>query len=312
MIRDFLRRALDLRGLLAVRRASRAAQHDGRGDLELEFYQACFGNDYLHAGYFDPIPSDAESISFADLKRAMQAYTDLVATRVPDSARVLDVGCGTGGLIGQLRARGIDATGLTPSAAHARYVRERHGCMVIDSPLEAIDVDRWRGRFDVLTSMESFHNVPPERGVPVMRELLAPGGRWINIDYYRLRSDTRNRSGRLLDDYRRALDSSGFEVVEEIDVSANTAPSMAFAHLIASRIVVPMIDFGIGRFFFKRPTLHYLTQDIVARQRARIRVDGIDPTVLAGDKRYLLQVLEARAGQTTSAGGAGGAPATAA
>lgn len=291
---DILRRAVDLKSLLAARREARVARHDGRGDLELEFYQACFGNDYLHAGYFDPIPADAESISFADLKRAMQAYTDLVAARVPDGARVLDVGCGTGGLIGQLRARGIEATGLTPSAAHARYVRERHGCEVLESKLEDIDVDRWRGRFDVLTSMESFHNVPPDRGVPIMRALLAPGGRWINIDYYRLRSDTRNRSGRLLEDYRRAVDAAGFEVVEEIDVSANTAPSMAFAHLVASRIVVPMIDFGIGRFFFKRPVLRYLTQDVVARQRARIRIDGIDPATLARDKRYLLQVLAAR------------------
>jgi SAM-dependent methyltransferase len=294
MLGDIFRRAVDLKALLAARREARAARHDGRGDLELEFYQACFGNDYLHAGYFDPIPADPESISFADLKRAMQAYTDLVAARVPDDARVLDVGCGTGGLIGQLRARGVDATGLTPSAAHARYVRERHGCEVVESKLEAIDIERWRGRFDVLTSMESFHNVPPERGVPIMRALLAPGGRWINIDYYRLRADTRNRSGRLLDDYRRALDAAGFEVVEEIDVSANTAPSMAFAHLVASRIVVPMIDFGVGRFFFKRPVLRYLTQDIVARQRARIRIDGIDPATLARDKRYLLQVLVPR------------------
>jgi SAM-dependent methyltransferase len=294
MLGDIFRRALDLKALLAARREARAARHDGRGDLELEFYQACFGNDYLHAGYFDPIPADPESISFADLKRAMQAYTDLVAARVPDGARVLDVGCGTGGLIGQLRAHGIDAIGLTPSAAHARYVRERYGCEVIESKLEAIDIERWGGRFDVLTSMESFHNVPPDRGVPIMRELLAPGGRWINIDYYRLRADTRNRSGRLLDDYRRALDAAGFEVVEELDVSANVAPSMAFAHLIASRIVVPMIDFGIGRFFFKRPVLRYLAQDIVARQRARIRIDGIDPATLARDKRYLLQVLVPR------------------
>jgi SAM-dependent methyltransferase len=294
MLGDIFRRALDLKALLAARREARAARHDGRGDLELEFYQACFGNDYLHAGYFDPIPADPESISFADLKRAMQAYTDLVAARVPDGARVLDVGCGTGGLIGQLRARGIDAIGLTPSTAHARYVRERYGCEVIESKLEAIDVERWRRGFDVLTSMESFHNVPPDRGVPIMRELLAPGGRWINIDYYRLRADTRNRSGRLLDDYRRALDAAGFEVVEEIDVSANTAPSMAFAHLVASRIVVPMIDFGVGRFFFKRPVLRYLTQDIVARQRSRIRIDGIDPATLARDKRYLLQVLVPR------------------
>lgn len=294
MLGDLLRRAVDIRSLLASRREARAARHDGRGDLELEFYQACFGNDYLHAGYFDPIPADPEEISLADLKRAMQAYTDLVATRVPDGARVLDVGCGTGGLIGQLRARGIDAMGLTPSAAHARYVRERHGCEVIESRLEAIDVARWRGRFDVLTSMESFHNVPPERGVPIMRALLAPGGCWINIDYYRLHAATRNRSGRLLDDYRRTLDAAGFEVVEEIDVSAHVAPSMAFAHLVASRIVLPMIDFGIGRFFFKRPVLRYLTQDIVARQRARIRIDGIDPATLAREKRYLLQVLAPR------------------
>lgn len=294
MLLDILRRAANPMALLAHRRAVREARHDGRGDLELQFYQACFGNDYLHAGYFDPIPQDPEMISLASLKAAMQAYTDLVNRRVPDGARVLDVGCGTGGLLGQLRARGLEATGLTPSSAHARYVRERHGCEVIESPLEAIELERWRGRFDVLTSMESFHNVPLDRGVPVMRELLAPGGRWINIDYYRLKEQTRNRSGRLLADYRAAIAASGFTVVEEIDVSANAAPSMAFAHLLASRIGLPMLDFGIGRFFFKNPTLHYLLQDVVAKRRARIDLGALDPAVLLAEKRYLLQVLAPR------------------
>ena len=294
MLGTILRRALNLKALRTHLRAARTAQHDGRGDIELDFYQACFGNDYLHAGYFNPIPDDPESISLASLRRAMQAYTDLVTARVPEGARVLDVGCGTGGLIGQLRARGIDAMGLTPSAAHARHVREQHGAEVIVAPLEALEIDRWRGRFDVLTSMESFHNVPPERGVPVMRALLAPGGRWINIDYYRLRADTRNRSGRLLEDYRRALDHNGFVVAEELDVTANTLPTMAFAHQFATRVGLPLVDFAIGRFQFKRPLLGYLTQEVVAEKRARLRVDALDPAVLMCDKCYLLQVLEPR------------------
>lgn len=293
MLLDILRRAANPMALIAHRRAARLARHDGRGDLELQFYQTSIGNDYLHAGYFDPIPEDPETISLASLKAAMQAYTDLVVQRVANASSVLDVGCGTGGLIGQLRARGIAASGLTPSSTHARYVRERYGCEVIESPLEAIDLGRWRGRFEVLTSMESFHNVPLDRGVPVMRELLAPGGRWINIDYYRLKPDTRNLSGSLLADYRQALAGNGLRVVEEVDVSANVAPSMAFVHLLAARIGLPMLDYGIGRFFFKNPTLHYLLQDVAAKQRARINLGALDPAVLLTEKRYLLQVLEA-------------------
>jgi hypothetical protein len=66
---------------------------------------------------------------------------------------------------------------------------------------------------------------------------------------------------------------------------------MAFAHLLASRIGLPMLDFGIGRFFFKNPTLHYLLQDFVAKRRARIDLGALDPAVLLAEKRYLLQVL---------------------
>jgi len=294
MWRSIFKRAFDLPGLIAHRRARQYARHDGRGDLELAFYQACFGNDYLHAGYFDPLPADAESISFADLKRAMQAYAELVLNRVPAGAQVLDIGCGTGGFIGQLQARGFSASGLTPSAAHAQHVRERYGCRVIEARFEDADPAQVPRRFDALTSMESFHNVPLDPGVARVHAWLAPGGRWINIDYYRLQARTANRSGRLLADWRAALDAAGLRVIEEVDISAHVAPSMAFAKLIAERVLLPTIDFGVGRFFFKRPGLEWLLADAVAARRARLTLASIDPSVLAREKCYLLQVIEAR------------------
>ena len=284
------KRLLNVPALLAHVDKVKRARVDGSTDPELDLYTQIFRNDFLHAGYFNPIPATADEISFASLKEATEAYARLLVARVSPGKKVLDLGCGTGGLLAMLKAAGAEPTGLTPNPGHADYIRRSQpGMPVIVGGFEAIDMEKYRHAFDVVICSESFHNVPLEAGVRNVRQVLKPGGKWVIIDYYRTRIPAYNRSGHPLQAFRDTVAKHGFHQTEEIDVTDNTTPSLAFIHAWATRIALPGVDFAAERYFTKHPVIGYLLGDEFAVRRARVRLDALDPQVFARDKRYLLQ-----------------------
>jgi SAM-dependent methyltransferase len=284
-----LKRLLNVPALLShVDRVNRA-RVDGSTDPELDLYTQIFGNDFLHAGYFDPIP-DTDTISFEALREATEAYARLLVARIQPGQRVLDLGCGTGGLLAMLKAAGAEPTGLTPNPGHAEHIRKAQpGIPVIVGGFEAIDLEKYRHAFDAVICSESFHNVPLEAGVRNVSQVLKPGGKWVIIDYYRTRIPAYNRSGHPLQAFRDAVAKQGFRMEEEIDVTDNTTPSLAFFHAWSTRIALPTIDYAAVRYFSKHPVIGYLVGEEFSARRARVKLDALDPKVFARDKRYLLQ-----------------------
>ncbi len=285
-------RLLDVPAMREHVRRVKAARVDGSTDPELDLYTQVFRNDFLHAGYFDPIVAP-EAVSFESLKKATEDYARLLVARVAPGQTVLDLGCGTGGLLAMLKAVGAEPTGLTPNPGHAEHIRKAQpGVQVIVGGFEAIDMAKYRAAFDVVICSESFHNVPLEAGVRNVREVLKPGGKWVIIDYYRTRIPAYNRSGHPLQAFRDAVAKAGFRQTEEIDVTDNTTPGLGFMHAWASRVAMPTVDYAAGRFMSKHPVVGYLFGDEFAARRARVRLDALDPAVFARDKRYLLQQFE--------------------
>ena len=284
-----VKRLLNVPALVAHVDKVRKARVDGSIDPELDLYTQIFRNDFLHAGYFDPIP-DPETISFQSLREATEAYARLLVARVAPGQRVLDLGCGTGGLLAMLKAAGAEPTGLTPNPGHAEHIRKSHpGIPVIVSGFEALDMEKYRQSFDVVICSESFHNVPLEVGVRNVREVLKPGGKWVIIDYYRTRIPAYNRSGHPLEAFREAVAKNGFRPTEEIDVTDNTTPGLAFFMAWSRRVALPTVDLAATRYFMKHPVIDYLLGDEFAARRARVRLDALDPKIFARDKRYVLQ-----------------------
>jgi MPBQ/MSBQ methyltransferase len=287
-----LLRALNLPALWRHARRRPRDVWDPADDLELRLYRSIAGVDYLHYGYFDPIPSDPADISLADVQRAMGRYAELFTARVAPGERVLDVGCGTGGLLGKLAQAGAKPTGLTPNRAHAGYIRERYpGIEVIHSRLEDLDADALAGGFDVVANAESLQYIDLAAAFRSVFALLSPGGRWVLTDYFRLRESTRNRSGHLLERFEDALRESPFTARERLDMTDNVLPTLAFAHTLASRIALPLAEFAAERFLARHAVWNYLAGDLARNAIGKIKLDGVDPAVFRRDKRYMLFVL---------------------
>ena len=87
--------------------------------------------------------------------------------------RILDLGCGTGGVLQHLQGLG-DAVGLDPAPEAARYCRRRALPMVLGSGLELPFAD---GSFDAVLALDVIEHVPDD--VAMLREarrVLRPGG----------------------------------------------------------------------------------------------------------------------------------------
>ncbi len=291
MIGRVLGRLLDVPALLRYLRAHRAERSvwDPAEDLELQLYGAIFGNNFLHYGYFDPIPASAEEISLADVKRAMDDYASLLVSRVKPGERVLDVGCGMGGLLDRLERAGTRPTGLTPNRAHAEHIRSRWPQIpLVESTFEAASSPLLDAPFDAIVNAESFQYIDLDRGLSRIASLLAPGGRWIVIDYYRLQPGAKNRSGHVLAEFEAGLARHGLAISERVDVTEHCVPSLAYGRLLATRFALPMVRFGAAKLFLRQRLLGYLFDDDLQRKLDTVKLDTLDPDVFRREKRYLL------------------------
>lgn len=90
--------------------------------------------------------------------------------------RVLEVGCGIGHNLAAYRRFGCDVVGVEPSAAAARFARERFGLEVHEAYLE--DADLEPSSFDLVVIDNVLEHLPdPISALRVIKELLAENGR---------------------------------------------------------------------------------------------------------------------------------------
>ena len=92
------------------------------------------------------------------------------------ATRVVDVGAGTGKLTRQLRERGLDVIAVEPSAGMREQLRRAvPGVPVLGGTGEQIPLADHS--VDAVLVAQAWHWVDPERAVPEVARVLAPGGR---------------------------------------------------------------------------------------------------------------------------------------
>jgi SAM-dependent methyltransferase len=91
------------------------------------------------------------------------------------TARLLDVGCGTGLFLHLAQASGMQGQGIELSASAVRYARTRYGLDVHEGTLESADLPT--DAFDVVVMWHVLEHLPdPVASLQRVTRLLAPGG----------------------------------------------------------------------------------------------------------------------------------------
>jgi SAM-dependent methyltransferase len=211
-------------------------------ELGLVLAQQLLGVEDLHYGLWDAdLP-----VLLSNLGVAQQRYSDMLLdligrqTAGSHGARILDVGCGTGHLLQQLRERGFRVDAVNPSATLNRLVRERlrgsggADTVLLESGFESIPAAHRQNQYDLVLFSESFQYIP----MPIVFErlpgLLAPAGQVVICDFFKTAAhgqggagDRSFGGGHLLADFYRQVGESGFSIGLDEDLTRRVSPSIA-------------------------------------------------------------------------------------
>jgi MPBQ/MSBQ methyltransferase len=212
-------------------------QHYTAGNLSKTIVDALAAHDVDvdHLGPADLFPVDQLHVGGA-------AATGYVLERlgVGPGVRLLDVGCGIGGVARMAAMSGADVTGidLTPEFVEtATALTERVGlsdrARFLTTPGESIPLDD--GTLDAAVMVHVGMNIPDKQAVfAEVRRVLTDGGRFAVYEQMRTgegelpyplpwAEDERSSFVGTIDDYGRQLEAAGFSVVETEDRTISTS-----------------------------------------------------------------------------------------
>lgn len=211
------------------------------------------GMEDLHYGYW----CDGLAVKLRNMPLAQAAYTDFLMSHIPAGTRsILDVGCGSGSTALKLLDRGYRVDCVSPNPFLTDVARRKLGerATVHASRFEELETDR---RYDLLLFSESFLFIKPDRALPRAAGLLNPGGALLITDIFKVPAPDKSPigGGHDLPFFREIMGRSPFELVTEIDMTEEIAPTFDVLDRSYRDAIRPAYDLIAARLHASRPRL---------------------------------------------------------
>ncbi|MBN1415892.1 MAG: class I SAM-dependent methyltransferase [Bacteroidales bacterium] len=283
-----------LEWIRAIRFHRRNAKIDKSAyDLELWLYSKILKNDMLHFGYFEDTSIQPDTMSFKQLEDAQVKYAKNIIGHIKDIRNpVLDVGCGMGGLAEMMHKRNLWVEMLTPNRDQIVYINKQHPHLKSHCcKFEKFESER---KFGTIINSESLQYISLKDAFLKANEIILPGGRWIIVDFFRLKGDSINKTSHLLENFDQAIREFNWTIVYQQDITQNVLPTLAFAYMYVERFLLPLKHVGYEKLRYKKPWLYYLTREIRDYVDNKIIKESaaIDPSKFIQEKKYMFFVLE--------------------
>ena len=245
----------------------------------LNLFNFFLGTKDLHYGLWN---EDLE-VKVQNLPEAQKRYSDFLISHFPEDVEtILDVGCGAGGLATELLGRGYQVEGVSPSPLLSEAVQNQagddfkiHHGRFEDVPF-SVNV-----KFDLVMFSESFQYITLDMVLEKAQVLLRPGGYIVICDFFK--TDAIGESvvggGHALSKFELVLKKSGLNVLEEKDITKETAPNLDLVNQMSRDLLLPTMKLISYTFKSNRPLLSK-----IFTWKFRKKLDKIDYKYLSGER----------------------------
>jgi len=221
-------------------------------ELGLVLGQQLLGVDDLHYGLWgEDLP-----VTLSNLPEAQQRYTDMIIGWLPAAAggntRVIDIGCGTGHILGQLIDRGYLADGLVPAPKLAEQVRKRlstrpaNSARLFETTFEKFPLDEYGAYYDAALFSESYQYIPMSASFPILAHIVKPGGLIVICDFFKTEHDGDGQpgdksfgGGHRMQQFYNELEKQPFTLIHDEDITTRVSPNIKLVDDTLTKKLIP-------------------------------------------------------------------------
>ena len=241
-------------------------------DIALRLANNLVGVKHLHYGFF----SDGLEPTLENLPEAQERYMQNLLSYVPeDVKKVFDVGCGTGEVAKQLIKKGMNLTCMAPDPYLIEKTKENTEgkAKMITDLYENVD-DEEADSFDMVLMSESCQYIKIQKGWEQNKKYLKKGGYVLIADFFQKKSldvEGLSKSGHKKENFLNAAKRNGFELVKEVDITKETAPTMDIYQEVITKKVFPVAEAIFEVLQRKVPTIYKIVKRILGKRVEKLQ-----------------------------------------
>ena len=245
----------------------------------LNLFNFFLGTKDLHYGLW----GDDLEVKVQNLPEAQKRYSDFLTGHFPDDVKtILDVGCGAGGLATELLSRGYQVQGVSPSPLLSEAAQNQAGddFKIHHGRFEDVKFSV-NEKFDMVMFSESFQYITLDMVLDKAQSLLRPGGYIVICDFFKTNASGKSvvGGGHKFDEFQKVLNDSGLKVLEEKDITKETAPNLDLVNQMGRELLLPTMKLIGYTFKNNRPWLSK-----IFTWKFRKKLDKIDYKYLSGER----------------------------
>lgn len=207
------------------------------GLLMSRFFQNC---DDLHYGYW---PNGLE-VQFSNMGEAQANHSELIISNIPDGTRsILDVGAGAGSLAEKLLKKDFAVDCVSPSTFLSDKLEEKLGgnFTLYRSKFEELETDK---KYDLILFSESFQYIDIKKALDKSLSLMNENGHLLICDFFKTDAEGKNplQAGHKFSKYQRIIEEYPLEQQTEIDITAETAPTIQILDDFLTNLALPVSE----------------------------------------------------------------------